>query len=326
MLRLKRIVKEAKQVGTLYHSCRLDSIIYNLKNNSITSGNYSNIVNNKDTISFTRNKGYISDTVYGEPIIFQMVINGDKLSEYIKTSPYAALDYREPSFTENEEVAFSSVIEDLKTVLTGVNVLIIEKKISYLQQQDYYNLPQFYYKKLLEALMLISKAGVSSKISVIASYDNPRIVQSTVPKDLPSFIDLINNVIDYDNVVVTGAIKNILSSLYGNVSTDKTGRMQIPLENSSIRDVADVVNAITEIIQEQLGAKDIIVAEENYDNKPLRRHGGIELSTILNNRTYKISSLVVSPVFEWVNRTSPWVKLNILTSKDAQKSFYVYFI
>ncbi len=323
MLKLKKKIEEGKQVGTLYHVCRPNSFIYNIKNNSITPGSNANNVKGKDTISFTRDKGLIVDTVYGSPILFQMVIDGDTLSNNMKIQPFVDpyLTVLNQYDTEKEEIAFSSV-EDLKLVLQGVNIFIVESEI----YRKFSSISQSYYTTLLEALELAKKSGVSSKISVIASYDNPRIVQSTVPKDLPSFIDLINNVIDYDSVSVTGAIKNILSSLYGNVSTDKTGRMQIPLENSSIRDVADVVNAITEIIQEQLGAKDIIVAEEKYDNKPLRRHGGIKLSTILNNRTYKISSLVVSPVFEWVNRTSPWVKLNILTSKDAQKSFYVYFI
>ena len=324
MLRLKKQVKEAKQVGTLYHVCTPKALVYNLKNNSITPGKQANTIHGKDTVSFTRDKGLIVDTVYGNPILFQMVIDGDKLSENTKIRPYAdpyLITSGDPEFSEKEEVALSSV-KNLKSLLKGINIFIIESVIYKLITA----IDQSYYTFLLEGLELIKKLNIPTKISVVTSYTKLDPVQSIVPKDLDSFIKLIKKAENYDSLAVFSAIKNILNSVFDTVTIGKANKIKVELDDVPIKSISDIITTLTEIIQEQLNSTDIIVGEEKFDNKPIRRHGSIKLSTILKNKTYTVSAITVSPILEWINGTSPWISIDVLLSSNAPKTFYIYFI
>lgn len=74
---VENILKEAKQVGTLYHATDLDGLKGIINTNSLTSERYNGI-------SFSRNK----NTWYANNP-FTLVFDGDKLSQNHKTYPYS---------------------------------------------------------------------------------------------------------------------------------------------------------------------------------------------------------------------------------------------
>ena len=75
------LLSEAKQVGTLYHFTSYPKMIKIIEDGLVLKSPTP-----KGHISFTRNKGMVSDTISQS---VRMTIDGDKLSERYKTEPYA---------------------------------------------------------------------------------------------------------------------------------------------------------------------------------------------------------------------------------------------
>ena len=97
MVKLRRInkqnINEAKQVGTLYHVCTLDALVnYIIPNNELrASGKYWNeLLKTNQQVCFTRDPLFVvpTDTVSYGNILFQFVVDGDKLSERYKVTPF----------------------------------------------------------------------------------------------------------------------------------------------------------------------------------------------------------------------------------------------
>lgn len=92
--RLEKIISESKQVGDIYHVCNLDSLNHILKTNTLESrGEWDNaLYHGSDWVSFTRNQYFIpTDGLFhltSQNILFQIVVDGDTLSENHKIGPY----------------------------------------------------------------------------------------------------------------------------------------------------------------------------------------------------------------------------------------------
>ena len=91
--KLEKLIKEAKQVGTLYHVCTLDAYINWIRPNDTlqASGKYTNwVYGGTDIVSFTRDKYFVVGTksVQQSKVLVQLVIDGDLLSEHYKVGPY----------------------------------------------------------------------------------------------------------------------------------------------------------------------------------------------------------------------------------------------
>ena len=89
----KQNIKEAKQVGTLYHVCTLDALVeFIIPNNELkASGKYWNeLLKTNQQVCFTRDPLFVvpTDTVSYGNILFQFVVDGDKLSERYKVTPF----------------------------------------------------------------------------------------------------------------------------------------------------------------------------------------------------------------------------------------------
>ena len=80
---LLKEINEAKQVGTLYHFTSYAKMIGIINDNFVLKSFSMDVL---PYISFTRNKTMKSDTVSQN---VRMTIDGDKLSEKYKISPYA---------------------------------------------------------------------------------------------------------------------------------------------------------------------------------------------------------------------------------------------
>lgn len=96
---IKKVISESKQVGTLYHVCTLDALSKHIVPNDTLSGSgkYTNyILNSNNVVSFTRDRNYVVNTGRNRtsPFLFRFSVNGDKLSEKYKLSPYNDLSFK----------------------------------------------------------------------------------------------------------------------------------------------------------------------------------------------------------------------------------------
>lgn len=85
-----KIFNEAKQVGEIYHVCAIDSMKHIAETNTLESK--QNNLNKKflryDVVSFTRNKQFICWTRSLNDFLFRIKVDGNKLSERYKITPY----------------------------------------------------------------------------------------------------------------------------------------------------------------------------------------------------------------------------------------------
>jgi hypothetical protein len=82
MYKLVDILNEAKQVGTLYHFTSYPRMIDIINNNLILKSTI------QPYVSFTRNRGMVSDTISQS---VRITVDGDKLSHAYKIEPHADL-------------------------------------------------------------------------------------------------------------------------------------------------------------------------------------------------------------------------------------------
>jgi hypothetical protein len=151
-MRIKKAINESKQVGILYHICTLDALAkYIAPNDTLSgSGKYTNyILNSNQVVSFTRDRNYVVNTGRNRisPFLFRFSVNGDKLSEKYKLSPYNDLAFKsggkeKSNFDfkelEKEEVLLGEVRNFSKYVIQveySVNENIFESSISELQNK-----------------------------------------------------------------------------------------------------------------------------------------------------------------------------------------------
>ena len=95
----KKAINESKQIGTLYHICTLDALAKHIVPNDTLSGSgkYTNyLINSNNVVSFTRDRNYVVNTVRNRTstFLFRFSVNGDKLSEKYKLSPYNDLAFK----------------------------------------------------------------------------------------------------------------------------------------------------------------------------------------------------------------------------------------
>lgn len=149
---IKKPIIEAKQVGTLYHVCTLDALArYIAPNDTLSgSGKYTNyVLNSNKVVSFTRDRNYIVNTGRNRvsPFLFRFSVNGDKLSERHRLSPYNDLSFKfggkeKSNFDfkeiEKEEVLLGEVKNFSKYIIKveySVNENIFESSVPELQNK-----------------------------------------------------------------------------------------------------------------------------------------------------------------------------------------------
>ena len=98
MIRLIDLLKEAKQVGTIYHYSTFEAGLKILKSNQLKSSDTDDSTNTKPVfaVSFTRDKRFhdnhvvdFSRTSFGNTPQVRFTIDGDKLSNNFKVQPYS---------------------------------------------------------------------------------------------------------------------------------------------------------------------------------------------------------------------------------------------
>ena len=133
MLKLKKIVNESKQVGDIYHVCTLESVInYIVPTDTLSSSGryYNSVFNSNNVVSFTRDKNYLPPVAGSSCILFQFVVDGNKLSENHKIKPYNNKT-KILGFSEAEESVLGS-IKNFRKYIKKVNFYITEELVDYL--------------------------------------------------------------------------------------------------------------------------------------------------------------------------------------------------
>lgn len=105
------VIKEAKQVGTLFHITDYEGLKYLLENNSLKSKNYK-------FISFTRNKRYSYVVGSEKKSICRIYIDGNKLSDRYKIVPFVDKGpYVSGNRFEAEEIVFGEIKNIIKYII-----------------------------------------------------------------------------------------------------------------------------------------------------------------------------------------------------------------
>jgi hypothetical protein len=150
VIKLLDILKEAKQVGTLYHWTYFESLIKILKSNELKAnihGDYNSVdfraksnpsFEVKPHVSFTRSKGKVfgNDHIFSMPCALE--IDGDKLSNNYKVFPYSMQDnpkiqagqYVDPD--DEEEETYQAEYEErvngnIKNLDKYIKAIVIDK-------------------------------------------------------------------------------------------------------------------------------------------------------------------------------------------------------
>lgn len=150
--KIEKLINEEKQVGIIYHVCRMqDWLKYILPNDTLSaSGVHSNFLHKNDDgtaqknwVSFTRNKSFVVSTkpMQKATIVMQLVVDGTVLSRKYKVTPYNDLAFTnqgditpDDETTREAEEAAEGPIKNISKYLLATNVDFKEMNESILRQ------------------------------------------------------------------------------------------------------------------------------------------------------------------------------------------------
>lgn len=125
MIKFLDILREAKQVGPLYHFTSYGRMILIVKDNLVLKPKI--LASESDYLSFTRNKQMISDSISRN---VRITVDGDKLSEKYKIEPYAdtRAGYGRNTWDESEErismIRYPNGV-DISNMIKSIDILNI---------------------------------------------------------------------------------------------------------------------------------------------------------------------------------------------------------
>jgi hypothetical protein len=143
MIKLKNILKEAKQVGIIYHYTTFENGLKILQSNELKGSEAADSTNAKPVfaISFTRDKRFhdnhvvgFEESSFGNTPQLRLTLDGNKLSNRFKVQPYSqggAFSKDRKGFEAEERVISDKIITiPLSDYLISVDLLIEYKKPS----------------------------------------------------------------------------------------------------------------------------------------------------------------------------------------------------
>jgi hypothetical protein len=141
MIRLRDLINEAKQVGTIYHYTTFESGLKILQSNQLKSSDAADSTNAKPVfaISFTRDKRFhdnhvvgFEESSFGNTPQLRFTIDGDKLSNRYSVQPYSqqgAFSKDRKGFEAEERVISDKIFTiPLSNYLISIDVLLEYKK------------------------------------------------------------------------------------------------------------------------------------------------------------------------------------------------------
>ena len=222
------LIKESKQVGKLYHICSLwDFSDYIVPNNVLSaSGNYKNWVKGgrTDIISFTRDKSFVVKTqgLMFSPIIVQIEVDGDRLSEKYKIFPYNDLafntdtgeridEWPEEIKNREKEECVIGPIKNFSSYITNITICVGCQSVRYILDV---------YSSLENSLSFFNSVKSIKMFPVQISY--PRIPKSSVSLpsiEYPNFKSFVDSFSALNSIVTNSKItKSLLNKAFGDFS------------------------------------------------------------------------------------------------------------
>ena len=133
---IQSVLKQAKQVGILYHYTPIYKLFQILKSNKLQTHKwryrgsqwdkyqYNNSPDTKEVVCFTRNKNFHNSADLGTTVTSRLVIDGNKLSNKYKIRPMrdvSHLGYTKNISDESQQSCFRD-IENLKEYIIRVDI------------------------------------------------------------------------------------------------------------------------------------------------------------------------------------------------------------
>ena len=148
---VKRYIKEAKQVGLLYHFCALEDVAKYIAPTDTLSPSglfWNRRTRNTNTVSFSRNPNLRLNTLRSYDITVRFTVDGDRLSNNHKVMPYSAYGVSFPvfksdyitalpdhDFDEMEEIVIGP-IKDFHKYILGILVTVKKQDITKVELLD----------------------------------------------------------------------------------------------------------------------------------------------------------------------------------------------
>lgn len=189
---------ERKQVGVIYHVCSPLSFMYNIDNDSITPGENSDTEfrrgQERRSISFTRNDKYIVDTIEDMPVVYQMVLDGDRISDKNHIEPFAAFMYTGKLAEQEESIFDDDGLVGLRKnkYLIGVNVIINVRRMSSATKRDC--------ETALESLLVCNSLNLPVNVKKI---DDSEF--NLIPENLNGLIHYFDALAHYNQMTKNGS-------------------------------------------------------------------------------------------------------------------------
>ena len=198
---VENILKEAKQVGILYHATTLEGLKGILESDKIQADYYSSGCS--DGISTSRDKTYF----YQAPV--QLILDGNKLSNKYKLEPYTAFDdlpehWRSESETvikvkpSDNEDEYAFTLPEIHKYIEGIMILpnlFISKNLT---QQLYDILKDYDYP-------IYTPRGQQLNIEDFNKYHNE---MSKINKPLYRQREIASGLDDFNNIYTDNIVKN----------------------------------------------------------------------------------------------------------------------
>lgn len=331
-LKQKELKKEGKQVGDVYHVCSPQSMLYNLKHNSLTPHTFSVSLDQGDGISLTRNKNFLVNTTLFSPAVFRITLDGDRISDNYKVRPYDF--YSEIDMTTRVLAKKTKLFDEMEEVVLG--------KINNLDK--YIKNIELVFKANPATEIPKEKQALLDSLEIIKNKNIPFSCSSTVhlafKRDLDSLIDVYSVLVGYDQNQIASNIKSLLKKSFKHVSTElsseklesgeKISNVEIYAFPDGIEDLTEdkltpvkkystsILDSV-EYLASLLKAKVIIT-----DSKDSRKQSA-KLSTVLNNKTYSMFSFSMLLGLDLCFNEFPSARLAVLNSTYDTKEFYIHF-
>lgn len=195
------LIKEAKQVGTIYHYTTFESGLKILKSDKLKANHTDDSTNDKPVfgVSFTRDKRFHNNhnvgfdaSSFGQTPQVRFTVDGNKLSNNFKVQPYSqqgAFSKHRKSFEAEERVISDKpFIIPLSKYIISVDILIEYKKPS--NQYDIIGIVDYEMYEPVRAKIIKFVQDKNIPINLIVNKNGdalPSKVKSTVIQKILSF-------------------------------------------------------------------------------------------------------------------------------------------
>lgn len=322
---MKHAIKEGKQVGVIYHVCVPKSFIYNIKNDAITPGSFSNVRDGgEESISFTRNDKYIVDTVRHEFMGFQIVLDGDKISERYSVEPFADYDHGYTGKdSEAESVIFGRPLKDLHEYIIGINVLINERKAD-----NSFDDRKLFALSLDYCYATCKKLNVPCNVIKYETYPIP----SAVPDTLNGLINYYNVLCNYKGGQIALALKQFKNDIWKFSKPDNSvyALFYSPKVHGFIKtNPAMLLSAIAAVKSSYpVETKEAVFSAkaEDYDFSTANKRYSLDhIKNLLNDPEYSLRRIEADISMELLSFSSPRLKASFIDREGNREDYVICF-